>query len=87
LECVQNLIRLCIASICNKKVSSAQLSQEEDCLKRVNCSRILYASEPIEKDEHLTCFAEHAVSISAFLDTQESFQEAKMMKDMCGGDF
>ena len=32
------------------------------------------ASEPIEKNGHLTCFAEHAVSISTFLDTQESFQ-------------
>jgi len=37
----------------------------------------------LEKNGHLTCFAEHAVSISAFLDIQESFQEAKM-KDMCG---
>jgi hypothetical protein len=31
-------------------------------------------------------FAEHAVSISTFLDTQESFQKAQV-KDMCGGDF
>ena len=44
------------------------------------------ASEPLEKDGHLTCFAEHTVSISAFLDTQEFFQEAKM-KDVCTGGY
>ena len=65
----------------------AQLSQEEDCLKRVNCSNLAYdASKPIEKNGHLTCFAEHAVSISNILDTQEFFQEAQV-KDMCRGDF
>ena len=53
----------------------AQFSQEEGCLKRVNCSRFLWciltllmvhpcpypygASEPVEKDGHLACFAEH----------------------------
>ena len=42
------------------------------------------ASESKEKDGHLTCFAEHAVSISTFLDTQESFQESQL-KDLCGG--
>jgi hypothetical protein len=56
-------------------------------LKRVNCSNLAYdASKPIEKNGHLTCFAEHAVSISNILDTQEFFQEAQV-KDMCRGDF
>ena len=45
-----------------------------------------HASELIEQNGHLTYFAEHAVSISTFLDTQESFQKAQV-KDMCGGDF
>ena len=40
------------------------------------------ASESKEKDGHLTCFAEQAASISTFLDTQDSFQEARM-KDVC----
>jgi len=34
-----------------------------------------------KKNGNPTCFAEHAVN-STFLDTQESFQEAKM-KDVC----
>ena len=44
------------------------------------------ASEPVEKDGHLACFAEHAVSTSTFLDTQEFFQEAEM-KDVCTGGY
>jgi len=58
--------------------------QEEDCLKRVNCSESYGASEPVKKDGHLACFVEHAVSISTFLDTQGFFQEAKV-KDVCTG--
>ena len=44
------------------------------------------ASELIEKNGHLTCFAEHAVSISTFLSIQDYFQEAEM-KDVCRGGF
>ena len=62
----------------------AQFSQEEDRLKRVTCSRIV--SEPIEKNGHLTCFAEYAVIISTFFDTQDSFQEAQL-KEMYGDIF
>ena len=64
----------------------AQFSQEEGCLKRVTVPESYGASEPVEKNGHLACFAEHAVSISAFLDTQESFQKAKM-KGECKSSF
>jgi hypothetical protein len=55
----------------------AQFSQEEGCLKRKTVPESYNASEPVKKDGHLACFAEHAASISTFLDTQEFFQEAK----------
>ena len=64
----------------------AQFSQEEGCLKRVTVPESYGATEPVEKDGHLACFAEHAVSISTFLDTQEFFQKSKM-KDVCMGGY
>jgi len=44
-----------------------------DCFKRVTFPESYGASEPVERDEHLICFAEYVVSISTFLDTQEFF--------------
>jgi hypothetical protein len=43
----------------------AQLSQEEDCFKKGNFPES--SSEPMGKNWHPTCFAEHALSISTFL--------------------
>ena len=70
LKCVQHSLR------------SAMCSE----LPTATWSRILWCIWTSRKDGHLACFAEHAVSISTFLDTQEFFQEAKM-KDVCTGGY
>jgi len=38
------------------------------------------ASKPIEKNGHLTCFAEHALSISTFLDTHSKVVKGLRLK-------
>jgi hypothetical protein len=57
---MQNLISPWVTSVCKKKVGPHNFLKKRIVKRKQTVPELHDASEPIEKNGHLTCFAEHA---------------------------